>query len=178
METVTVNRPLAWLTAQHERLLGIVDGLTEEQMRTAVLPSGWTPVGMLVHVREATRFWLAEIMLGDHPTEQFTDEVLPGDSADEPFRIPDEVPIAEVTARFRTITHSAVAGVVNLSADTQPAWWPQGAWGGWRLDDLGEVLLHLLVETACHAGHLDAARELTDGGTWDYEHRTVLGPNE
>ncbi len=67
METVTVNRPLAWLTAQHERLLGIVDGLTEEQMRTAVLPSGWTPVGMLVHVREATRFWLAEIMLGDHP---------------------------------------------------------------------------------------------------------------
>jgi len=104
METGTVNRQLAWLTAQHERLLGIVDGLTEEQMRTAVLPSGWTPVGMLVHVREATRFWLAEIMLGDHPTEQFTDEALPGDSADEPFRIPDEVPIAEVTARFRTIT--------------------------------------------------------------------------
>ncbi len=49
-------------------MLGIVDGLTEKQIRTAVLPSGWTPVGMLVHVREATRFWLAEILLGDHPT--------------------------------------------------------------------------------------------------------------
>ncbi|WP_396327804.1 mycothiol transferase [Jatrophihabitans lederbergiae] len=57
----TVN---SWLTTQHERMLGIVDGLTEKQIRTAVLPSGWTPVGMLVHVREATRFWLAEILLG------------------------------------------------------------------------------------------------------------------
>lgn len=108
--------------------------------------------------------------------EQFTGEALPGDPADEPFRIPDQVPIAEVIARFRTVTQSAVAGVVDLSADTPPAWWPDGAWGGWRLDDLGEVLLHLLVETACHAGHLDAARELTDGGTWDYGHRTVVGP--
>jgi hypothetical protein len=28
------------------------------------------------------------------------------------------------------------------------------------------VLLHVVTETACHAGHLDAARELTDGRTW------------
>jgi len=40
--------------------------------------------------------------------------------------------------------------------------------GDWRLDNLHEVLLHLLIETTCHAGHLDAARELIDGRTWDY----------
>lgn len=40
--------------------------------------------------------------------------------------------------------------------------------GGWRLDSLFEVVQHVLVETACHAGHLDAARELLDGRTWDY----------
>jgi len=68
VETVTVNRQLAWLTTQHERMLGIVDGLIEKQLRTARPSSlGWTPVGMLVHVREATRFWLAEILLGDTP---------------------------------------------------------------------------------------------------------------
>jgi hypothetical protein len=29
-----------------------------------------------------------------------------------------------------------------------------------------EVILHVITETAVHAGHLDAARELIDGRTW------------
>ena len=36
-------------------------------------------------------------------------------------------------------------------------------WPDWRLQDLREVLLHVITETACHAGHLDAVRELIDG---------------
>lgn len=35
----------------------------------------------------------------------------------------------------------------------------------WRLPDLRAVVLHVITETACHAGHLDAARELLDGRT-------------
>jgi hypothetical protein len=35
-----------------------------------------------------------------------------------------------------------------------------------RLDDLREILLHVIAETACHAGHLDTARELIDGRQW------------
>jgi hypothetical protein len=31
------------------------------------------------------------------------------------------------------------------------------------MDNLREVILHVLTETAVHAGHLDAARELIDG---------------
>jgi hypothetical protein len=27
-------------------------------------------------------------------------------------------------------------------------------------------MLHVITETACHAGHLDAARELIDGRRW------------
>jgi hypothetical protein len=27
-------------------------------------------------------------------------------------------------------------------------------------------MLHVVTETACHAGHLDAARELIDGRRW------------
>ena len=29
-----------------------------------------------------------------------------------------------------------------------------------------QVVLHLIVETAAHAGHLDAVRELLDGKQW------------
>jgi hypothetical protein len=32
--------------------------------------------------------------------------------------------------------------------------------------DLRFIVLHLIEETACHAGHLDAARELIDGRQW------------
>jgi len=38
--------------------------------------------------------------------------------------------------------------------------------GRWRMDDLGEIVLHVMVETAWHAGHLDAAREPVDGWKW------------
>lgn len=48
--------------------------------------------------------------------------------------------------------------------DTPPAspepWWQQA---GLAFPDLRTVLVHVLVETATHAGHLDAARELIDG---------------
>jgi hypothetical protein len=27
-------------------------------------------------------------------------------------------------------------------------------------------MLHMIKETACHAGHLDAAREIIDGRQW------------
>jgi Protein of unknown function (DUF664) len=29
-----------------------------------------------------------------------------------------------------------------------------------------KVILHVMTETACHAGHLDAARQLIDGRMW------------
>jgi hypothetical protein len=34
------------------------------------------------------------------------------------------------------------------------------------MDSLRTIMLHVITETACHAGHLDAARELIDGRTW------------
>ncbi len=33
-------------------------------------------------------------------------------------------------------------------------------------DETRVVMLHVLKETACHAGHLDAVRELIDGRQW------------
>ena len=37
---------------------------------------------------------------------------------------------------------------------------------GPALGDLREILLHVIAETATHAGHLDAARELINGRQW------------
>jgi hypothetical protein len=48
--------------------------------------------------------------------------------------------------------------------------WPD-YFGDWRLRDVREIILHVITETAVHAGHLDAARELLDGRTW-------MGPDD
>ena len=47
---------------------------------------------------------------------------------------------------------------------SRPAWTCLGLVQ--HLDDLRHVLLHVIAETACHAGHLDALRELIDGRQW------------
>lgn len=64
---------------------------------------------------------------------------------------------------YRREIELADAIIAATSLDSPPAWWPEDLFGSWRLDDLREILLHVIVETACDAGHLDAARELIDG---------------
>ncbi len=149
---------MAALAAQQRRVLGIVAGLDDTQLLRAVLPSGWTVVGMVAHLTSGTRFWLREVMLDDGPHERVDDD----------FDVDPATPPGEVVQAYVDTCAATTTAIEALTLDTVPAWWPEGLWGGWRLDDLHEVLLHLLVETACHAGHLDAARELIDGGTWDY----------
>ena len=55
---------LAFLDAQRERAFEVVAGLEEAQLRTAVLPSGWTPLSMIEHLGHAERHWFQEVLLG------------------------------------------------------------------------------------------------------------------
>ncbi len=149
---------LPWLASQQRRVRGILDGLDDHTLRQPVLPSGWSCAGMVQPLTVTTRFWLVEVMAG-HRTD------LP---EDDDFHVSDSVPASTILDDFQRQALTATALVRDLPLDTPPAWWPEDMFGDWRLHDLHEVLLHLLIETACHAGHLDAARELIDGRTWDY----------
>ncbi|MEV6878181.1 DUF664 domain-containing protein [Amycolatopsis sp. NPDC051128] len=51
---------LMFLRAQRESVLAILDGLGEEVLKSAVLPSGWTPLGMVEHLGYAERHWFQE----------------------------------------------------------------------------------------------------------------------
>jgi len=156
---------LPLLAAQQRRVLGILDGLDDTSLRRAVLPSGWSCLGMVQHLTLMTRFWTADVMTGtlsDYP--------------DDEFRVDSDRTGADVLDAYAQETAAAPARVGGLALDAPPAWWPDGLFGGWRLDNLFEVLQHVLVETVCHAGHLDAARELLDGRTWDYPRGRLTHP--
>lgn len=134
------------LVAQQLRILGIVDGLGDAQLRAPVLPSGWTPLGMLVHVREATRFWLRQVTLGEPPVAVPADDASESEAGDL-FAVPDTVPAGVVRDRFASITADAVAAVRGVPGEAAPRWWPEGLWGEWRLENVAEIVTHLLVET-------------------------------
>ena len=91
------------------------------------------------------------------------DELLDGD---EGWRVPEDLSARAVLDAYRRETARADAIIAGTPLDTPPAWWPDELFGSFRLDDLREVLLHVITETACHAGHLDAVRELLDGRSW------------
>jgi len=76
------------------------------------------------------------------------------------------VPADAVLDLYRREIQLADAIISATDLDTAPAWWPEDLFGSFRLDDLREIMLHVITETACHAGHLDAVRELIDGRMW------------
>src|SRR5258708_30025145 len=70
------------------------------------------------------------------------------------------------TNQKTTETQLADKIITATSLEAPPAWWPDFFPPSFHLDNLRQVLLHVIAETACPAGHLDAARGLIDGHPW------------
>lgn len=155
----TTDEVLDWIEGQGQKLAALVDGLDDAQLRSTPLPSGWSMLGLLGHVRDSTHFWLHHV-LGGHATPLDEDEAWDNDPA---------LPGGEVVAGFGSSYAADVAGARGTGADVAPAWWPEGAWDGYRQETVLGVLLHLFADNSAHVGQLSIVRELTDGGVWDYE---------
>jgi hypothetical protein len=149
----------AFLRGQRESVLAIVEGLDEADWHRSVLPTGWTPAGMLEHLGGAEWHWFQGVVAGKQPE-------LPGDlDEDQPPYDPTTVvfatdePSAEVISFYRDqcSQSEAVLATTPLSAS------PLGTHGQFEPPNVRWIVLHMIEETARHAGHLDAARELLDG---------------
>lgn len=148
---------LSTLTRQRNHVLGILEGLSDEDLRRPMLPTGWTCLGMVQHLAvDVERFWFRSIVAGE-PVE------LAGDA--QAWEVSADTPAEAILNLYREEIKLADAVISGTPLDTPPATWPE-EWATWRLADLREIMLHVITETACHAGHLDAARELIDGRTW------------
>lgn len=152
---------LAHLRSQRRHVLGILEGLTEDDLRRPVLPSGWSCLGLVRHLAiDDEKFWFRGVVAGE---QAVIDEVTA--STQSAWQAGPEESAEEVLALYREEAARTDAIVERTPLDTAPAWWPD-FFGGFRMDTLREVLMHVITETATHAGHLDAARELIDGRTW------------
>jgi uncharacterized damage-inducible protein DinB len=147
------------LDGQREHILSCLDGLDDEQLRRPVLPSGWSALGLVRHLAlDVEHYWFRSIVAGET-----LDFLAPGpDGAASAWVVDEGESAAEILALYRTEIAAANVVIAEVDPDAQPRQWDP-AWGEWRLGDNRAILLHVIVETANHAGHLDAVRELLDG---------------
>lgn len=152
----------SYLDIQREHVLGALEGLSDEDLRRPVLPSGWSCLGMVQHLTVGVeRFWFRGMAAGDRTHVIVDDEV-----SDAVWRVAPDTAAAEVFEEYRREIELADKVVAAADLDAALAWWPEDMWPNWRLDNVRDLILHVITETACHAGHLDAARELIDGKQW------------
>jgi hypothetical protein len=152
----------SYLGAQRRHVLGILEGLDEEALRGPVQPSGWTCLGLVQHLTvDVERFWFAGAVAAD---QAVIDRALAG--PDDGWQVGPEVPAEQVLEAYREQCRRSDEILTSTPLAAAPSWWPEELFGSWRMDDLREVALHVLVETATHAGHLDVVREAIDGRQW------------
>ncbi|SOD63371.1 Protein of unknown function [Streptomyces zhaozhouensis] len=153
---------LGWLDLQRDIVRWKAEGLTDEQARRPVLPASplLTVAGVLSHLRWVEHTWFEVIFLGGSTegNPQFVDEPEDADMRAE------GVPLERLVEEYRAQCAVSNAIVAEHSLDEtgrHPDVSSSPATLRW-------MLLHMLEETARHAGHLDAVRELVDGrvGYW------------
>jgi uncharacterized damage-inducible protein DinB len=138
---------LDWLGFLRGAVLRKVEGLTDEDAR-------WTPDGRLIsllgivnHLTHVEWRWIDGGMFGN-VVSRSEGEFHPG----------PELPVDAALSAYKERAAATDAAVRSLGSLTEPCGTIEGT-------DLRWVLLHLINETARHAGHADATRELLDGTT-------------
>lgn len=137
-----------------------LDGLTDEQLRRPMVPSGTNLLGVVKHLASVEFGWFCETF--GRPSEW-----IPWDpeDCDADARVKPDETTADILAYYARARAAADIVIDELDlTDVHPS--VPGLWTGEEVS-LRWVLVHVLEDTARHAGHLDILRELIDGRTGD-----------
>jgi uncharacterized damage-inducible protein DinB len=140
----------AYLDYYRATLLRQLDGLTEEQAKWSPVPTGTSIWGLVSHMTWVERWWFAHL-IGGVPVG-FTWDDDPGSD----WRGREGLTLEELRAEYvaeceRSRAVFAAAGLDDLTHEPRPG------------RSVRRVAIHMIEETARHAGHGDIIRELIDG---------------
>jgi uncharacterized damage-inducible protein DinB len=145
------------LDRHRDAILWKLEGLSDDDLRRQLVPSGTSLLGLVKHLGAVEYGWFCTTF--GHSTEP-----LPFDEEDPEadLRIRPEESTEDVLAFYGRARAAAdqVIGELDVE-DTGTAWF--GDTVTMRL-----VLIHMVEETARHAGHVDILRELIDGMAGDH----------
>ncbi|MEU5094448.1 DinB family protein [Streptomyces sp. NPDC020996] len=151
---------LAFLAEQRGGIRRAVLGLTEEQAASRPSASELSLGGLVKHVAEVEQYWTA-LAKGEPPAVKRDES-----NWDECFRLADGETLASQLAYWEQVAAETEAFIRSAPSldDTFPLpnapWFPPD-----EAVSLRWLCLHLIRETARHAGHADIIRESLDGKT-------------
>ena len=147
---------LAFLDKYRETVLVKLDGLNREQLSRRLLPSRTTLLGLVKHLTLVEDWWLGCVLAGGAEPEEDPDD------PDSEWLITDADDPEQVVAAYRAAcarSNQIARGVPSLDVHGPGPNRPEKS-ARW-------ILVHMVDETARHAGHADILRELIDGRTGD-----------
>ncbi len=163
MPTAERTDLLETLAAHRHFLRHTVRGLTDDQARQRTTASELTLGGLVKHVAAQEAGWVRFVQEGPEAIATPTDEAGFQKWADEFVLQPGET-LQGVLAEYAQIaerTDELVRTLPDLDSShplPEAPWFPPGATRSAR-----RVFLHIVAETAQHAGHADILRESLDG---------------
>jgi uncharacterized damage-inducible protein DinB len=146
----------SFLDQQRDALIRKIDGLSDEDARRAATVSSLSLLSLIKHSAVWERRWFQIIFAG----HSFPDEwpvVEQEQKAGASFALADEDTVESVVAEYRK--QIAVSQDILASHDLDA----RCAWSDLADENLRWVTMHMIEETARHAGHADIIRETIDG---------------
>jgi Protein of unknown function (DUF664) len=142
-----------FLDMQREALIEKLQGVSDEDARRAPTVSSLSLLGLVKHSAVWERRWFQVVVAGRSFAGEWP-EVLPED--ENGFRLSDDDAIENVVAYYRE--QIAVSQEIVRTVDLDAPCVRSEMAGNLRW-----VALHMIEETARHAGHADIIRETIDG---------------
>ncbi|MGY2127524.1 DinB family protein [Blastococcus sp. SYSU DS0617] len=153
----------AFLDHYRATILRRADGLDADQLARPLAPSSLTLGGLLNHLAYVEDLWFRVRFAGDLADPLWAHVDREADP-DHEFRTAADVPPDELRRRYDDACERSRAAVRTADCLDQRAARPRS---NGQYVDLRWIMLHMLEETARHAGHADLLREAIDGTVGD-----------
>lgn len=142
-----------WLDYHRATLLQKVAGLSDEDLRRKLTPSGLSLLGLVKHLANVERWWF-QIDFAGRDIAPLSD----GSDPDAAWRIEADESTEAILDLYKGEVRKArqIVDAANLD-DTARI--------DGRVFSLRWIVVHMIEETARHNGHADILREMIDGVT-------------
>ena len=146
---------ISYLEYFRTSVISRVEALSESEVRSSILPSGWSPLELVKHLTFVERRWLVWGFQGVALDDPWGDR-----RGDRWYVGPDESRDALIEALRAQGEQSEV---IIRTHDLETLGQPGPRWKDGVEATLERVLFHLLQEYARHLGHLDIVVEIAGG---------------
>ena len=149
----------------NQAVLHKLDGLSEYDLRRPMTPTATNLLGVAFHLASLQAEYFGETFGRPFPREgEFYYRTDPDADPQDDMWVRPEAASPWVVGLFRAAWEHAKETFATLDLDS-PGQIPTRPYAK---TTLGEMLVHMVDETARHAGHMDIVRELIDGAVGRY----------